>query len=74
MDLYAPKFVWPKKFRKEELQIRGTLFVACGKVGGLERWLMDPDEIRIANRMVKEGTLYKGRADNRQKNRAYFKL
>lgn len=39
---------------------------------GLLRKLMDKEEIRIANRLVKIGKLHKGTSDDKQKTVAYF--
>ena len=39
----------------------------------LERWLMSPEEIKCANRMVNAGLLYKGKVDNKQGNIFYWR-
>lgn len=40
---------------------------------GILRKMMSTDEIRIAERLVKEGLLYKGTSDDKQRTVVYFK-
>lgn len=51
---------------------REELLKECQRSGGLEWWLMDKEERRLANEMVKQGVLHKGRADTKQGQVTFF--
>lgn len=50
-----------------------TLIYSCSNIGGLLRKLMSAKEIHLANKLVKQGVLYKGTSDDRQGSVCYFK-
>ena len=49
-----------------------SLYDEADNPHGLERWLLSRDEIKIVNKLVKEGILIKGIADTKQGQRIYF--
>lgn len=51
---------------KRDVQVAGEY--------GILRKLMDSDEIKIANRLCKEGLLRKGTSDDKQKSVTFFSV
>lgn len=48
------------------------LYQEASNIGGVLRKLMDSDERKLANKMVKDGSLIKGTSDDKQRSVCYF--
>jgi hypothetical protein len=56
---------------EEEQEIIDSLLSVSSQFGVLRK-LLSPREIKVANKLVKQGKMYKGVSDDKQKTVCYF--